>query len=139
MKRKIILASHHYFAKGMQNSLDFIGGEKAKEIVIVSAYIDDVPVEKEINEIMNKFDENTELVVLTDMMSGSVNQSFIKYTIRSHVHVIAGMNLPLALAIMLEPDNEYISSKRIKQIVKESQDNIIYMNDKRGNLDEDDE
>ena len=61
------------------------------------------------------------------MAGGSVNQKFYQH-ISDKVHVIAGVNLPLAMSIALQLDNENLD---IPSIVEEAQQQIIYMNDQK--------
>lgn len=138
MQRKIILASHHRLADGLKDTLNFISGNtKSDEIVSFSAYLDNTSVEEEVKTLMSKFSSKTELVVLTDMTAGSVNQLFFLYRERPHTHVISGMNLPLALAFLMEPNQNYLTEDRIREILKEAQEAMVYVNDIK--VDDDDE
>ena len=94
MKRVIVIASHHRMADGLKETLNFITGGLT-EVVSLSAYVDNRPVEEEIDELMNGFADEDEVVVLTDLTSGSVNQKFFKYRNRPHTHIVSGINLPL--------------------------------------------
>lgn len=91
MKRVIVIASHHRMADGLKETLNFITGGLT-EVVSLSAYVDNRPVEEEIDELMNGFADEDEVVVLTDLTSGSVNQKFFKYRNRPHTHIVSGMN-----------------------------------------------
>ena len=99
MKRVIVIASHHRMADGLKETLNFITGGLT-EVVSLSAYVDNRPVEEEIDELMNGFADEDEVVVLTDLTSGSVNQKFFKYRNRPHTHIVSGMNLPLAVRLL---------------------------------------
>jgi len=127
MERKIILASHHLLADGLKDTLQFIGGDAANEISVITAYIDDHPINDVVHDLMTSVNDEVELVVLTDMKAGSVNQSFIKYTARPHTHIISGMNLPLALGFLLEPSREYLTKQRIEQLITQAQTEIVDM------------
>lgn len=54
MKRVIVIASHHRMADGLKETLNFITGGLT-EVVSLSAYVDNRPVEEEIDELMNGF------------------------------------------------------------------------------------
>ena len=71
--RRVVIASHGRMAEGVKHTLDFITGGNFK-IYAVCAYVDDTPLNKTIADLFSSFDENDEVVVLTDMISGSVNQ-----------------------------------------------------------------
>ncbi|WP_272947202.1 PTS sugar transporter subunit IIA [Sporolactobacillus inulinus] len=82
-----------------------------------------------------------EVVVFTDLLGGSVNQSFAKYTARPHFHVITGINLPIVLTIALKPDDTYLTAEQIRSSLDEAKEQLIYVNDFITNRpeDEDDE
>ncbi|MCO7124695.1 PTS N-acetylglucosamine transporter subunit IIBC [Sporolactobacillus shoreicorticis] len=138
MKRKIIVASHHRLAGGLRDTLRFIGGEAAKTIEVLTAYINSRPIDEEVARLMEA-DSDTEIIILTDMMAGSVNQQFMRYVSRAHTHLITGVNLPLALAFMMETSNSYLTNTRVRAIVADAQHSIIYMNEKSVEVDADDE
>ena len=132
MKRTIVLASHHRLAEGLKDTLDFISGG-GQDIVTLAAYLDNQPVEKQVDEVMTAFSADRDVVVLTDMTAGSVNQKFFKYRTRPHTHIISGMNLPLALGVAMEPD------ARIDALIQEAKDAIVNVNEIQVEEDDDDE
>ncbi|MFH5811022.1 PTS sugar transporter subunit IIA [Companilactobacillus sp. FL22-1] len=138
MKRKIILASHHKLAAGLADTLNFISNGIA-DVTDLSAYMDNQPVDKQVRSVMDSIPNETEVVILTDMLSGSVNQQFFNYRNRPHTHIISGMNLPLALAVALEPQDHEITSERMNEIVEEAKKAIVYVNEMKVDVDDDDE
>ncbi len=44
------------------------------DIQSVSAYMDNVPVEKQLKEALGEINEDDEYIIFTDMLGGSVNQ-----------------------------------------------------------------
>ena len=95
MKRILVTASHHKMADGLKDTLNFVSGG-VQETIALSAYLDNQPVEEAVDELMKGFAEEDEVIVLTDLTSGSVNQQFFRYRNRPHTHIVSGMNLPLA-------------------------------------------
>ena len=138
IKRHIVIASHSTLAEGMANSLKFFEGDSLK-LTVLSAYVDNKPIEGQIEEIFNQFDKNDEVVVLTDLLGGSVNQKFFPYISRPHTHGITGMNLSLAMAITMEPVDGYLTSEKIQSIVSEAQNQVKYVNELAADSSEDDE
>ena len=138
IKRHIVIASHSTLAEGMANALKFFEGDSLK-LTVLSAYVDNKPIEGQIEEIFNQFDKNDEVVVLTDLLGGSVNQKFFTYISRPHTHVITGMNLSLAMAITMEPVDGYLTSEKIQSIVSEAQNQVKYVNELAADSSEDDE
>ena len=138
MKRILVTASHHRMAEGLKDTLAFVSGG-AQETIALSAYVDNQPIEEAVETLMNGFADEDEVVILTDLTSGSVNQQFFKYRNRPHTHIISGMNLPLAFQIAMEDQDEYISVERMREIVEESKNEMKYVNDIADDGDEEDE
>lgn len=125
-------------ADGLKDTLEFISGG-IQETIALSAYVDNRPVEDAVEELMKGFAEEEEVIVLTDLTSGSVNQQFFKYRSRPHTHIVSGMNLPLAFQIAMEPKGEYITTERMREIVEESRQELRYINEIADDGDEEDE
>ncbi|PIO81266.1 PTS N-acetylglucosamine transporter subunit IIBC [Pediococcus damnosus] len=138
MQRQIVIASHNRLAEGFKATIEFISG-KQENLHVLAAYIDNKPIEKSVEEIMTKIPSDNEAVILTDMLAGSVNQKFFLYKNRPHTHIITGMNLPLALAMVMEPSNDYLTHDRVRELVKQAQSQLIYVNDIDTSADSEDE
>lgn len=140
MKRILIIASHEKMADGMKDTLNFISGG-IQETIALSAYVDNRPVEEAVDEVMvmDGFEGEDEVVVLTDLMVGSVNQKFFKYRTRPHTHIVSGMNLPLAFQIAMEPQGKYITEERMKEIIETAKEELKYVNEVSNDEDEEDE
>ncbi|MBL3531750.1 PTS N-acetylglucosamine transporter subunit IIBC [Companilactobacillus zhachilii] len=128
MKRHYVIASHSTFSAGMANALRFFAGDDL-ELTVLTAYVDNKPIDEQVKDIFDNIPEEDEVIVLTDLMGGSVNQKFFPYIYRQHTHVITGMNLSLAMAIVMEPVNDYLSADRIREIVEEAKKQLTYVND----------
>lgn len=128
VQRHIVIASHSMLSKGMKETLSFFLGDQVNAVSVITAYIDNHPIEQEIERTFNGFSSTDEVLVFTDILSGSVNQKLYKYIKREHTHIIAGMNLPLIMAMMMEPSDKYISSERVKSIVADARNQIQYVN-----------
>ena len=80
------------------------------------------------------------MIVLTDLMAGSVNQKFMPRIARPHTHLLTGMNLSLAMALTaVESTDSYLTEERINQIVDEARNQVQYVNVALQALSEDDE
>lgn len=137
MERTIVLASHHRLADGLKDTLEFISGG-SQDVVAMAAYLDK-PVEKQIDTLMAAFPADRDVIVLTDMTAGSVNQKFFRYRTRPHTHIISGMNLPLTLGVAMEPTDQYISDARIDALIQEAKNAIVNVNEIQVEADDDDE
>ena len=76
---RYIFASHYRMADGLKETIEFLTSVK-KNVYAVSAYVtENYNIEEEIKKIFDNFTEEDKVVVMTDMLAGSVNQKFIPY------------------------------------------------------------
>ena len=76
--QRLVLASHGYLAEGMKNSAQIIVGKSAK-IYTICAYVKEgITLESQINELFDSFPEDDEMIVVTDIFGGSVNNEFMQ-------------------------------------------------------------
>lgn len=136
MKRYIVIASHSNMAVGLKDTLNFVSGGK-DNIIAIAAYVDNKPIDDAISEVIGQVSDEDELVILTDLTGGSVNQKFVPLCKREHTHLISGMNLPLAFSLAMEPCDAYLTEDQIREMVETAKQEIKYINDI--SLDGDDE
>lgn len=137
--RRFIFASHHKLAYGLKDTVDFLTGA-TKTIYDINAYLDDETkdIDTVVAELFASFDDEDEVVVLVDMMGGSVYQKFYPY-MSDKVHVICGMNLPMALSFVLAPEDEWLTSEKVEQVLMDCKNQLVYVNKMAASVDEDDE
>ncbi|MDE3314438.1 PTS sugar transporter subunit IIA [Lacticaseibacillus zeae] len=138
MKRTIIIASHVTLAKGMAETLRFFSGE-ITNVQVLTAYVDNQSIDAAVNEIFDEAASDDEVIVLTDLKAGSVNQKFFKYIQRPHTQLVTGMNLALAMGVVMEPSTHYLTAERMETLVDQAKADLTYMNAISLNGDEDDE
>ena len=137
--RRFIFASHHKLAYGLKDTVDFLTGA-TKTIYDINAYLDDEAkdIDTVVAELFASFDDEDEVVVLVDMMGGSVYQKFYPF-ISEKVHVICGMNLPMALSFVLASEEECLTSEKVEQVLMDCKNQLVYVNKMAASVDEDDE
>lgn len=137
--RKFIFASHHKLAYGLKDTVDFLTGS-TKTIYEINAYLDDETknIDTVVAELFASFDDEDEVVVLVDMMGGSVYQKFCPY-MSDKVHIICGMNLPMALSFVLVPEDECLTAEKVEQVLMDCKNQLVYVNKIAVSVDEDDE
>lgn len=128
MDRKILLASHNHMASGLKSSIEFLAGEQ-ENLIALDAYVDGEVIDGKIKELFAGFSEATEVIVFTDLLSGSVNQKMFPYRLREHTHLVTGMNLPIVLSTVLKPSEEYLSSEEMRSLVEEARASLVYVNE----------
>ncbi len=139
LMRRFIFASHHKLAYGLKDTVDFLTGA-TKTIYDINAYLDDETkdIDTVVAELFASFDDEDEVVVLVDMMGGSVYQKFYPF-ISEKVHVICGMNLPMALSFVLASEEECLTSEKVEQVLMDCKNQLVYVNKMAASVDEDDE
>lgn len=104
---RFVLASHGRLAEGMRDSIRLLLGESA-ELYTICAYTqgpDDVM--REIEQLFDTFAENDKIIVMTDLMGGSVNSAFACLLPKRKFWLVAGVSLGLVAELLLikEEDN----------------------------------
>ncbi len=132
--RHVILASHHRFAEGLRDTLDFLGNKQPLEVVC--AYVDSTPLEEQVRKIFGAIGPDDEVLILTDILQGSVNQAFAPY-MGPHVFLVAGINVPTALELCLSSDE--LSIQGIEDIMEMGRQSMRLVNTFAAAVDEDDE
>ncbi|AVM68900.1 PTS sorbitol transporter subunit IIB [Lachnospiraceae bacterium oral taxon 500] len=135
--KRVVIASHGKFATGLKETLKFI--TTLDNIYDIPAYAEDdsEPLEETIAKLFATFSPEDKVIVMTDVLSGSVNQKFFPY-INDHTFVITGVNVPLALSVLLANEEE-ITPPYIRQTIEESKQMIVFVNEKQPDKDENDE
>lgn len=123
---KVIIASHHKLADGMGNTLKYLV-PSLTDIETISAYLDNEPIDSAVEAALGHCQDTEDVVVFTDLLGGSVNQEFVRQ-LKPNVHVIAGMNLPIIMTLLLQLENQPLSEELITQSIEEAKNQIIYVN-----------
>lgn len=138
--KKIIVASHHKLANGFKNTLEYILTNTV-EIIDISAYLENVSVDKQIDEVLSNFTKEEQIFVFTDIPGGSVNQAFIRRLNDYNIELISGTNLSILISIATQLGEKNIDKDTIREEIINAASEIVYVNDKLASqsLDEDDE
>ena len=130
MNRKFLIATHGAFAKGILSSLDIITGS-TENISTIQAYLgEDKSIEQELDTIINCGDgqsEQSEWVVFTDLLGGSITNQVLRKIPGNSVHVVAGINLPLLLEVVLADTNTPVAEV-IENAVNKAREQMVYVN-----------
>ena len=134
---RYIFASHYRMADGLKETVEFLTSVK-ENLYTISAYVtEDYNIEEEIKKIFDGFQKDDKVVVMTDVLSGSVNQKFIQY-MGENVFLITGINVPLAMELVLRPE-ECINKEQLSQSIEMAKETIQFVNEINANIDDDDE
>lgn len=120
---KILVIGHGRFAEGIKSAAQIIVGDLS-EVTFMNTYIDDIDFHVELDKY---FSNNTNILVLTDLFGGSVNQAIMQYITKENIEIITGVNIPLVLEILLS--NITGKNLDIREIVSNAKEQIMFVND----------
>ena len=126
---KILLGSHGRLASGIKTSIEILMGESStRNLTVIDACIDSSNIDLQLKEFFDQVDEKDQVLMLSDLYGGSVNQKMYLYLNRKNTYLVSGVNLAFVLEIcMLEQvDNEIL--ERIIQQAREMQ-RVIYFDE----------
>lgn len=127
MNRHYIFASHGNFAAGILHSVELILGEQPR-VRTLCAYINEQDdLSAQVDELLQSYSEQDELIVLTDIFAGSVNNEFMRFIHRPHFHLIAGLNLPLIIDMFISESDE-ATERLISHALENARESIQYCN-----------
>ena len=125
---KILVIGHGRFAEGIKSVANIIVGDLS-EVTFMNTYVDDIDFHIELD---NYFSKNNNVLVLTDLFGGSVNQAIIQYITKVNINIITGINIPLILEILLS--NTIGNDLDFRQIISSAKEQIVFVNDMLENL-----
>ena len=113
---KIFLSSHGHMASGIKSSFDILIGNTDK-ITVFDAYVDEKNVQDVLDNFYKTVSEDDEVLLLSDLYGGSVNQVMFTYLNRPNTRLVSGVNLALVLELAIK---ETISDSELEELVETS-------------------
>lgn len=113
---KIFLSSHGHFASGIKSSLDILLGNSDK-VTVFDAYVDETNLATVLDAFYANVGDDEQVILLSDLYGGSVNQQMALYTNKPNTTLIAGVNLALVLELAVTQD---LTKEQIEGIVEQS-------------------
>ena len=112
---RFLIASHGRFAEGLYDTFVMVMG-KRDGLSFFGAYTDSAnDIEEVARRYVEGIEEGDDLVVLTDVFGGSVNNEFMKYIGKDHFYLVSGISLPLLIEMVTNTEADI--SERIKEAV----------------------
>lgn len=122
---RVIFASHGGLSKGMKDSVTMIVGDLTKNVETYSLLPGENP-EDYYQELYKQANEsNEQILVLCDIKGGSVHTALSKLAVLDNVVVFSGMNMGLALDIVLR--HAYLSEEELQEIIENAREGITMM------------
>lgn len=120
--KKILIATHGTFASGAESTVQFLMGNVGN-ITCINAYVDqDQNLIETLEDYFSQVRPEDQVIVLTDIKGGSVNQKIVPYAVGENVFLIAGFNLPLLVALAIAPEG--ITKQEIRQYIEDSKNQM---------------
>lgn len=135
--RKYIIATHGYMAYGMNTTLNMLIGE-AENLTIINAYTDECKDPVPVFEKIIAENPKDDIVIMTDLFGGSVNNNALRLTGNKNVHVVTGINLAAVISIVMS-DPGMDTRKMISEAVAGAKDMIIYCNELAENAEDEED
>jgi len=135
--RKYVIATHGKMAEGIRSTLEIIVGPQ-ENLICISGYTEECP--EPVAEMKKIVEENPQddIVFMTDMLGGSINNNAVTLMEQERIHVVAGINLAAVISlVMSEPDQD--TAEAVREAVESSREMMVYCNEmeKEGDLEED--
>ena len=125
--RKFLIATHGSFAQGLKSSLDVIAGPQ-KDVFFIQAYLDNIDsIQNELEALLKNKGPHEEWVIFTDLLGGSITNQVVRYAFGEYVHIIAGVNLPLLLELVLS-DPAIPVEAVVEDIIIKAREQMVYVN-----------
>lgn len=121
---QFIIATHSTLAGGFADVVRFFKSD-LENLQFINAYVESQEFEKELKSCLESVRGET-IIVLTDILGGSVNQTAVGLMREYGFSLITGINLPLLLELFFAPDP--IGPDMITEIVNRAREQIIYVN-----------
>ncbi len=131
---KIFLASHGNMASGMKSSVDILLG-KSDNVTVFDAFVDELTINDALEQFFNRV-KDEQVIMMSDLYGGSVNQMMSLYLKRPNTLLIAGVNLALVLEIAIK--DQELSETEILNIINQSKEAIHLVDLNQVKINEDD-
>lgn len=128
MKRKIIVASHGRFASGIIDSLELICGKNHQVEPLDCYKTEDFDLQQEVKQIILK-NQTNELIVITDLFGGSVNNEFMQYLGQPNFYLVAGLNLAFLIELVTQLDFMESLTTELSNLLTHSKEMIQFCNE----------
>lgn len=125
---RLLIATHGDFAKGAYSAAAIIAGEKPF-VTCINAYSEAKNIKEAIEQYFQNVKETDEVIILTDLFGGSVNQAVMPYTKEKNIYLITGFNLAILLELMMMEPEMKVDEEKLRALVNGGKSQIMYVND----------
>lgn len=116
--RKYFISSHGKLASGFKSSIDVLLGQ-SNNVTVFDAYLDETNFEDLIRAYLEKQSEDDQIILLSDLFGGSVNQVMSLYAQKENIVLVAGVNLAFVLELVASGD-QHLTLDQIDDLIVQS-------------------
>ena len=120
---KIFLSSHGHFASGIASSVKILTGS-SERLTIFDAFVDETTVQEHLDAFYETVCEEDQVLLLSDLYGGSVNQVMFTYLTKPNTMLVAGVNLALVLELALRDE---ITEEELEDLVEQSRQMMMHV------------
>lgn len=126
---KVIAVSHGSFSKGLVESVQMLVGEQ-EDLTAYGLYPENTveSLTEELERELKDVPEGEEILFLTDLFHGSPFNAVVSLMRDYKFHHITGINLPLAITILLERDSAASAEELCRKIESMAAETVLYVN-----------
>ncbi len=126
---KVIAVSHGSFSKGLVESVQMLVGEQ-EDLTAYGLYPENTveSLTEELEQELKAVPEGEEILFLTDLFHGSPFNAVVSLMRDYKFHHITGINLPLAITILLERDSAASAEELCRKIESMAAETVLYVN-----------
>lgn len=135
---KFLLASHGDLADGINSSLQIIIGKQDNVSTLCAYKEENYDLKEEVVKIISDLSFEDELIIITDLFGGSINNEFMSNIGKKKFHLIAGLNLPLVIELIVNQNQKDIETL-IESSLINSKESIKYCNKLLNTVEKDEE
>lgn len=122
---QFIIATHSTLAEGFAQAIHFFYSD-LENLRFLNAYVESQELEKELRAVLEEV-RGENIVLLTDIPGGSVNQVAMKLQKEYGFQLAAGINLPMLLDLVSESRD--VGPETIRSALETGREGMVYMND----------
>lgn len=122
---QFVIATHSTLAQGFAQAIHFFYPE-VENLQFLNAYVESQELERELRSVLDRV-RGENIVVLTDIPGGSVNQVAMKLQSEYGFQLAAGINLPMLLDLVSE--SEDVGPQAIRSALETGHEGMVYMNE----------